>query len=199
MPLPGSGTGNFTNAPMFIDLAGGNLRLETNSPCLNAGNNAYAPGATDLDGRPRIVGGTVDVGAYEFQPGTSGLFLGWLDHYGLPTDGSADFVDTDSDGLNNQQEWWSGTVPTNQLSALRMLTAAAAGTDLIVRWESVAGAIYSLERSTNLAVSPCFRLLATNLVGQTGTTTYTDTNATGFSPLFYRVGVESYFAPTNPP
>jgi hypothetical protein len=64
-PLP-PGPGNFTNAPMFVALVSGNLHLQTNSPCINAGNNAYAPLATDLDGNPRIRGGTVDVGAYEF-------------------------------------------------------------------------------------------------------------------------------------
>ena len=63
-PLPGSGTGNFANEPLFVV---GNLRLQMNSPCVNAGSNAYAVGTTDLAGRPRIVGGTVDVGAYEFQ------------------------------------------------------------------------------------------------------------------------------------
>jgi hypothetical protein len=66
-PLLGSGTGNFTNAPLFVDLAGGDLRLQRNSPCVNAGNNAYAVGATEVAGRPRIVAGTVDVGAYEYQ------------------------------------------------------------------------------------------------------------------------------------
>ena len=65
-PLPG-GTGNFTSAPLFVDQAGGNLRPQPNSPCVNAGNGAYVVGTTDLDGRSRIVFGTVDVGAYEYQ------------------------------------------------------------------------------------------------------------------------------------
>jgi hypothetical protein len=66
-PAPLIGFANITHDPLFLDLAGGNFRLQFDSPCLNAGNNAYTTGLTDLDGYPRIVGGTVDMGAYEFQ------------------------------------------------------------------------------------------------------------------------------------
>lgn len=55
MPLPAGGTGNFTNPPLFFDLAAGNFRLQSNSPCINAGNNAYVATTTDLDGNPRIM------------------------------------------------------------------------------------------------------------------------------------------------
>jgi hypothetical protein len=143
--------------------------------------------STDLDGRPRIVGGTVDMGAYEFQSGVSGAFIGWLQGYGLPTDGSADFIDSDGDGMNNWQEWVCGTCPTNAQSVLRLVSATPAGTNITVTWQSVAGVNYFLERSTNLA-SP-FTHLASFIMGQAGTTSYADTNAAGAGPLFYRMGV----------
>jgi hypothetical protein len=63
-----NGTGNLTTAPLFVNLAGGDLHLLPGSPCINAGLNAAAPGPVDLDGNPRIVDGTVDVGAYEWAP-----------------------------------------------------------------------------------------------------------------------------------
>jgi hypothetical protein len=85
-PAPETGVGNITNAPLFVDTNGwSNLRLQSNSPCINAGNNAYVTAATDLDGLPRIVNGTVDMGAFEWQvpalfnalarPCTNGLAL----------------------------------------------------------------------------------------------------------------------------
>jgi hypothetical protein len=66
-PMPIEGVGNMTNVPLFVDLTGGNLRLQAGSPCINRGLNAVATNPTDLDGDPRIVGGAVDIGAYEFQ------------------------------------------------------------------------------------------------------------------------------------
>jgi hypothetical protein len=188
-PKPGCCADNIAGAPVFVDLAGGNLRLQSNSPCINSGNNAYAPGTTDLDGRARLVGGTVDIGAYEFQGPGLGEFTAWLQQYGLPTDGSADRADPDRDGLNNWQEWRCGTNPTNALSVLRLLSAWPTGTNMTVTWSSVAGVSYFLERGTNLAVPASFTPVATDLPGQTGTTSCQDTDAPGAGPLFYRVGV----------
>ncbi len=189
-PLPPGGSGNFTNAPLFVDQSGGNLRLQSNSPCINAGLNAYAPAGLDLDGQPRIVGGTVDVGAYEFQAPASLLSYAWLQQYGLPTDGSADYTDPDRDGLNNWQEWRAGTNPTNALSVLRLMTPGPGPSGVTVSWQSVDTRTYFLERSTNLGVAPFFLPLSNNIVGQAGTTTLLDTNAARVGPVFYRVGVQ---------
>src|ERR1039458_5747539 len=74
-PLP-SGPGNIEANPAFVDTNGwSNLHLQSNSLCIDAGNNAYAPGSTDLDGNPRIVGGMVDMGAYEFQSSTGTRYV----------------------------------------------------------------------------------------------------------------------------
>lgn len=63
----------FANRPRFVKkpAAGevGNTRLRAGSPAINAGNNAFVGDeANDLDGNPRIHGGTVDMGAYEWRP-----------------------------------------------------------------------------------------------------------------------------------
>ncbi len=188
-PQPANGIGNITNTPRFVDQAARNLRLQSNSSCINAGNNAYAVGSPDLDGNPRIAGGTVDIGAYEFQSPASRISYAWLQQYGLPINTDTDSSDPDGDGLNNWQEWRCRTDPTNALSALRLLSPVNGGINVTVTWQSVAGVSYFLERSANLAPTSGFTSLATNLPGQSGTTTYTDTNAIRGGPFFYRVGV----------
>ena len=68
-----------------------------------------------------------------------------------------------------------------------MLSASPTSTNVTVRWQSVAGVSYFLERSANLG-SP-FTPLATGIPGQAGITTYADTNAPSLAPVFYCVGV----------
>ena len=183
-PLP-SGPGNFTNAPLFLDSA---YHLQTNSPCIDAGDSSSDVGATDLDGRPRIVGASVDVGAMEFQGADVEPFISWMYQYGLPNDGSADYVDSDGDVLNNWQEWKSGTIPTNSSSVLKLVSLTNSPSGMVVTWQSVTNITYYLERSSDLTGG--FSSLVSNLVGQVGSTSYTDTTATNDVPYFYRVGVQ---------
>ena len=190
MPDPGTGIGNFTNEPLFLDMTTGNLRPQSNSPCINAGRNSTVGWVNDLDGNLRIVGGTVDLGAYEFQSPGSVLSYAWAQQYGLPTDGSADFVDADGDGMNNWQEWRSDTVPTDALSVLKIESVTNNNPGLSVTWQSVNTRAYRVERSTDFGNQPPFLTLKSNIAGQSGTTSYTDTNAVGSGPFLYRVGVQ---------
>ena len=77
------GEGNLDADPRFVDLAGGDFRLAEDSPCRNAGNNAWLPADLvdldadsdsaeplpwDVEGLDRVAEEVVDMGAYEFQP-----------------------------------------------------------------------------------------------------------------------------------
>ena len=189
-PVPPGSFRNFTNNPAFANLPAGNLRLQSNSPCINSGNNLFVATDTDKDGLPRVVGAAVDVGAYEFQTPGSMLSLAWAQQYGLPIDGSADMTDSDGDGMKNWQESMAGTDPNNAASVLQLVSVATNSfpANRKVTWQSVGGINYFIGRNSSLP--DAFAVIASNIFGQTGTTTYIDTTATNNSPYFYRVGVQ---------
>src|SRR5262249_4964517 len=137
-------------------------------------------------------GGTVDLGAYEYQAPASTIAYAWLQQYGLPTDGSADNLDLDGTGMNNWQKWIAGLNPTNPASVLAMQSPAAASNaaGVVVTWQSVTNRTYYLQRGSDLAAQPIFTSIQSNLIGHTGTTSYTDATATNGVPYFYRVGVQ---------
>ena len=190
-PLPAEGSGNFTSPPVFVDAATGNYRLQTNSPCLNSGNNAYVANPADLDGRPRVVNDVVDIGAYEFQAAGLGEFTGWLEQAGLSTDGSADFSDADGDGANNWQEWRADTIPTNAASAFRLLSVREinfhGNRATEISWLTVPTRNYWIERTTNLIT---FETISTNLNGVDGPLTIVNASPLSGQHYFYRIGVQ---------
>jgi parallel beta-helix repeat protein len=72
-----SGTGNIKASPLFLepgfwDANGvwveGDYHFWPESPCVDTGDPDYiaGPNETDLDGNPRVIGGRVDMGVYEF-------------------------------------------------------------------------------------------------------------------------------------
>jgi hypothetical protein len=62
--------GNIDDDPLFMNAANRDYHLLEDSPCINAGDPNYTaePNETDLDGRPRVVGGRIDMGVYEYSP-----------------------------------------------------------------------------------------------------------------------------------
>ncbi|UCG51827.1 MAG: T9SS type A sorting domain-containing protein [Candidatus Latescibacterota bacterium] len=91
--LMGVDAGNNIDAdPFFVDQAGGNLRLFFGSPAMEAGdNNAPDLPATDMDGKNRIIGTHVDVGAYETTP--------------VCPPANVFYVDQNASGLGNGSSW----------------------------------------------------------------------------------------------
>jgi hypothetical protein len=60
--------GNISANPLWMNPLQGDFRLRSSSPAINAGdNNAPDLPAKDFAGNPRIVGGIIDMGAYEYQ------------------------------------------------------------------------------------------------------------------------------------
>jgi len=103
-----TGTGNIEEYPLFIDIAdlspeNWNLRLQLNSPCIDAGDDITPDLPTyDLDKKPRRIDGNedltavVDMGAYEHGDICEFDYLMDLD-----TDGE-DLVDYISDPGNHE-------------------------------------------------------------------------------------------------
>jgi hypothetical protein len=57
--------GNQAAAPLFVNAPAGDYREAAGSPTIDAGT-ASQLGSTDLAGGPRVLGGAVDIGAFEF-------------------------------------------------------------------------------------------------------------------------------------
>jgi len=94
-PCGGIGTGCssyncITTDPSFRDAAKGDYRLQKISSCIDAGNNLYSTIETDLAGKARIYNGTVDIGAYEYQPEVLGGISNIIAKQRYPWNGKVD-------------------------------------------------------------------------------------------------------------
>jgi parallel beta-helix repeat protein len=179
----------FTNDPRFVNPAAGDYHLQSSSPCINSGKNSDVTANTDVDGNPRVKGGTVDIGAYEFQSPASKISYAWLQQFGLPIDGTVDLADTDQDGMNNWQEWICGTDPTNSLSVLKMFAPTNTPLGLALSWQSVLGRTYDLQQS-DPANPTTFFSVQSNVVAQGGVTGFLDSSSTNIGSRLYRVRVQ---------
>lgn len=134
---------------------------------------------------------TSAVARFTFQ--SSDPFHAWLASYGLSSDGSADYLDSDGDGMNNFQEFLAGTDPTRADSVFRITSSRLiSGSQLVLTWSSTSNRFYDVTRATDLATgSNAFVPLpgATNLIGTPPQNTWTDSVDQASSPVYYRIRV----------
>jgi hypothetical protein len=118
-------------------------------------------------------------------------FHAWLASYGLPSDSSADYRDSDGDGLNNWQEYLAGTNPTNTSSVFKITSGQAMpGGQFVLRWLSVSNRLYDVMRGTNPAAGAgAFVPVpgATDLPGDPPQNTWTDSVSPASTRVFYRL------------
>jgi len=155
-PLPYYGTNNITNAPVFVDLAAGDLHLRYGSPGIDAGTNLTAILTNDLDGNPRPLDGdgdgiaAFDMGAYEFDA-RSIIPSDWFTGHGLdPADPQVVSGNPDHDAFTTFQEWLADTDPTNALSFFH-IEAISKSSPPMVTLQSSSNRIYTLWSTPQLA------------------------------------------------
>ena len=116
----------------------------------------------------------------------------WLSDYGFPSDGSALFIDSDSDGFENWAEWVAGTDPTNRLSLLMIESVQPRAEDgrFRIRWQSVPGKHYRVESLDTLSPSETFTPFASDIPAEAKTTEIIDWRPDTTGSRFYRIRVE---------
>ncbi len=113
------GRGNILRDPEFVNPLSGDYRLQTDSPCVDAGNTYYLVGEyqADIEGECRVAGESVDMGCDEVGGSfdSDGDLLSDLDEASKGSNKS--LRDTDGDGLIDGAEILRGTSPTAADSA----------------------------------------------------------------------------------
>lgn len=149
-PLP-AGEGNITNEPLIASVA--QAHLLAGSPCIDAGNNAFAAGE-DLDGEPRIANGTVDIGCDEFTaPCTGALAVAVRPAWTAFATGYAVAFEALVVGAPHTivWEWGDGTATTNRYRASHIFPDAG-DYDVVLTAANASGAsIHTLRVSVAAA------------------------------------------------
>jgi hypothetical protein len=155
-----------------------------------AGPNELGPGYSNIGGK-----GGSGIVIVRYVTGGSDPYQTWrATHFTTEqladTNTSGDTADPDHDGLNNQQEYWAGTNPTNALSCLILYAPTnniAAEGKFVVRWQSVSNKVYTVQATTNLLSA--FTNVVTNLPATPTVNVHSDSVGSA-ATKFYRVKLE---------
>ena len=167
----------YTGDPLFVDEAAGNYRLSNRSPCIDAGNNAYVQGVTDLDGSLRVVAGIVDQGAYEFQGVAT--YRGWASAI---TNGQTNDTDCAAgDGVPNVLKYAAGSTNPMVSDDLAQLDLNCGLVPMLVfcRNPNAADLQWIVEGADVVSNGVVWRGLATNINGSWGGATNVHESGTG--------------------
>jgi hypothetical protein len=145
-PLP-AGSGNIADNPLFVGAPNGNYALAQGSPCRDTGSNTNVFGSNDVDGNPRIVNTTVDMGAHEYHGPGSG--------------------DYDGDGMDNGDEGIAGTDFADSNSYF-MVSGVSVMSPASITFDSEIGRVYAADRDDALLPEPQLWIEFTNNIAGTG-------------------------------
>jgi hypothetical protein len=187
------GSGNITNEPLFLDLAGGNFRLQSNSPCINAGMNVPAVGNADLDGFPRVVDGIVDMGAHEYQhlpcilvpPASQSILVFSNVLFTVSALGDEPLAyQWQKDGVNLSDDLRISGATTPFLSISNLLVADAGGYRVIVT--NASGSVTSAVATLTLLGPPSISGQPVSRTVSAGTNISFNVTASGLAALSYQ-------------
>jgi hypothetical protein len=153
--------------PMAVPRPGTNvfLRASDTAGHLAQGNLFTVDSAEDADG--------------------DGLPDAWEIRY-FGTTGAQPHADDDGDGFDNLEEFRAGTNPLEATSVLRIQSVQVHGEDLVIRFGSVSGKAYRLERSPDL-VMPHWTAVLEMIPGTGGVVEIPLQGAAGGERSFYRL------------
>jgi uncharacterized repeat protein (TIGR01451 family) len=152
-----------------------------------------------LDGRVLLTGGydlegtlsgdmrSTELYAIRLDRDHDGMDDAWEVAQGFDPSNQADAIDdADADGHTNLQEYLAGTDPHDPNSVMRIETAQRDANHLRVRFTSVPGKLYRLERATNFTGAN-WTVVADHLLGTGAFLVAVDPIITTGVPQFYRV------------
>lgn len=204
-----SGPGNINADPLFVDLAGGDYHLRSDSPCIDAGtSDAQGIPEQDMDGDPRVSGKDIDIGIDEYADSDGDGLLDSLEllyfqslAWGPDDDPDSDGLtiaqelingtnpanmDTDGDGVSDGKELPAGTDPCNPDSCLKVLLIEPGDFDTVIWWNSVPGRQYRVHASDDMTNWLCVSAARTT----SGTTAmFVDNHDLPVTRRFYRIEV----------